>query len=61
METNIPQINENQFLITVPDADNVNHIVVFLTGASAFPEGTGGAGNDQKNEMLSIAIYRQEK
>ncbi|XP_011306503.1 protein OPI10 homolog [Fopius arisanus] len=43
VETNIPQINVNQFLINVPDADNVNHIVVFLTGTIPFPEGTGGA------------------
>ncbi|XP_015122223.1 protein OPI10 homolog isoform X2 [Diachasma alloeum] len=37
-------MNQNQFLITVPDADNVNHVVVFLTGSIPFPEGTGGAG-----------------
>ncbi|XP_015122225.1 uncharacterized protein LOC107044727 isoform X4 [Diachasma alloeum] len=44
VETNILQMNQNQFLITVPDADNVNHVVVFLTGSIPFPEGTGGAG-----------------
>lgn len=30
---------------TIPDADNINHIVVFLTGIMPFPEGTAGQGN----------------
>lgn len=43
VQTDFQQIGENQFLITVPDADNINHIVVFLTGSVSFPDGTGGA------------------
>ncbi|XP_071874508.1 protein OPI10 homolog isoform X1 [Bombus fervidus] len=43
VQTDFQRIGENQFLITVPDADNINHIVVFLTGAIPFPDGTGGA------------------
>lgn len=43
VQTDFQQIGENQFLITVPDADNINHIVVFLTGTIPFPDGTGGA------------------
>jgi hypothetical protein len=31
-------------VITIPDADNINHLVVFLTGTSPFPEGFGGSG-----------------
>ena len=38
-------VGEKQFLITIPDADNINHVVVFLTGAVAFPNGFGGLGN----------------
>ncbi|KAF5273391.1 hypothetical protein FQA39_LY07408, partial [Lamprigera yunnana] len=33
---------EKQFLTTILDADNINHVVVFLTGAVPFPEGTAG-------------------
>ncbi|XP_063988155.1 protein OPI10 homolog isoform X1 [Diachasmimorpha longicaudata] len=43
VDTNVLRMNDTQFLVTVPDADNVNHIVVFLTGNVPFPEGTGGA------------------
>lgn len=44
MQTEFQQINESQCITTILDADNVNHIVVFLTGAIPFPEGTGGQG-----------------
>lgn len=44
VQTDFQQIGENQFLNTVPDADNINHIVVFLTGIIPFPDGMGGAG-----------------
>ncbi|KAF5270444.1 hypothetical protein FQR65_LT05633 [Abscondita terminalis] len=40
--TEFQQINEKQFLTTIIDADNINHVVVFLTGAVPFPEGTAG-------------------
>ncbi|EFN79212.1 protein OPI10 homolog [Harpegnathos saltator] len=43
VQTDFQQIGENQFLINVPDADNINHIVVFLTGTVPFPDGMGGA------------------
>ncbi|XP_014600092.1 PREDICTED: protein OPI10 homolog [Polistes canadensis] len=43
VQTDFQQIGENQFLITVLDADNINHIVVFLTGTIPFPDGMGGA------------------
>jgi hypothetical protein len=38
------QVGETQFLTTIHDADNINHIVVFMTGTVAFPQGMGGLG-----------------
>lgn len=43
VQTDFQQVSEMQFLITIPDADNVNHLVVFLTGVQAFPEAMGGS------------------
>lgn len=42
VQTQFEQISETKFLTTIPEADNVNHIVVFLTGVMPFPEGTAG-------------------
>ncbi|CAG9765142.1 unnamed protein product [Ceutorhynchus assimilis] len=42
VQTEFQQINEAHFVTTIPDADNINHIVVFLTGSVPFPEGTAG-------------------
>ncbi|XP_019865549.1 protein OPI10 homolog [Aethina tumida] len=42
VQTDFQPISETQSVITIPDADNINHIVVFLTGAMPFPEGTAG-------------------
>lgn len=36
------QVGVSQFLTTIHDADNINHIVVFMTGTVPFPQGTGG-------------------
>lgn len=44
VQTNYDRVGENQFLITIPEADNINHIVVFLTGNIAFPDGYAGLG-----------------
>ena len=32
-------------LFNIQDADNINHIAVFMTGQTPFPDGLGGAGN----------------
>lgn len=37
-------MESTKFLITIPNADNINHLVVFMTGACPLPEGTAGAG-----------------
>ncbi|CAH0552605.1 unnamed protein product [Brassicogethes aeneus] len=42
VQTEFQPISERQFVTTIQDADNINHIVVFLTGAVPFPEGMGG-------------------
>ncbi|XP_014249734.1 protein OPI10 homolog [Cimex lectularius] len=42
VQTNFDRVGEKQFLITIPEADSINHVVVFLTGAVAFPDGFGG-------------------
>jgi len=44
VQTDFQQLTDTQFVITIPDADNINHLVVFLTGTSPFPEGFGGSG-----------------
>lgn len=43
VQTDFQQVNETQFVITIPNADNTNHIVVFMTGQIPFPGGMGGA------------------
>lgn len=52
VQTNFQQITDSQFVITIPDADQINHLVVFLTGASPFPEGFGGSGWLEYKSML---------
>ncbi|XP_044727609.1 protein OPI10 homolog [Chrysoperla carnea] len=42
VQTDFQQVGENQFLTTITDADNVNHIVVFLTGQMPLPDGYAG-------------------
>ena len=53
------QVNENQFLFNIPDADNVNHIVVFMTGLTPFPDGMGAAGMfDFENGLQQTLNYQ---
>lgn len=44
VQTDFQQISDAQFVINIAEADNVNHVVVFLTGTTPFPEGMAGAG-----------------
>uniref|UniRef100_A0A1B6LN33 Uncharacterized protein n=1 Tax=Graphocephala atropunctata TaxID=36148 RepID=A0A1B6LN33_9HEMI len=42
VQINFEVIGERQFLSVVTDADNVNHIVIFMTGQLPFPDGMAG-------------------
>lgn len=42
VQTDFQLVGERQFLINIAKAENVNHIVVFLTGTLPFPDGSGG-------------------
>lgn len=44
VQTDFQQVETSKFLITIPEADNINHLVVFLTGLIPLPDGTAGAG-----------------
>jgi len=43
VSTNWEQVSPTNCIAEIPDADSVNHVVIFLTGAVPFPEGMGGA------------------
>ena len=47
-------MSENQILFNIPDADSINHIVVFMTGQVPFPDGLGGAGKYSKVQFFLI-------
>lgn len=53
VQTDFQQIDENKFLLNIPDADNINHVVVFLTGAVPLPAGAAGAGKKQPKTTYS--------
>ena len=59
-DTDGQQIGENQVLFIIQDADNINHIVVFMTGQTPFPDGLGGAGNcvETRGCNDSLLMYR---
>ncbi|XP_065206511.1 protein OPI10 homolog [Planococcus citri] len=42
VRTDFAQIDATHFTINICDADNLNHIAIFLTGATPFPDGTAG-------------------
>ncbi|RZF43031.1 hypothetical protein LSTR_LSTR001209 [Laodelphax striatellus] len=42
VQTEFQQVGEKQFLITIPEADDINHVAVFMTGTLPFPEGMSG-------------------
>lgn len=42
VQTDFAPLSETQFLITISEADTINHLVVFLTGLAPLPVGTVG-------------------
>lgn len=43
VQTDVQQVGETQFLFNIPEADNINHIVLFLTGTISLPDRMAGA------------------
>jgi len=43
VDTAFRQVDQTHFVIDVHQPDSFNHVVVFLTGQTPFPDGTGGA------------------
>merc|ERR1712243_68578 len=43
VSTKWEQASPTNFIAEIPEADSVNHVVVFLSGQVPFPEGIGGA------------------
>lgn len=37
MDTGFQQVESNKFLITIPEAESINHVVLFLTGITPLP------------------------
>ncbi|CAB3259001.1 unnamed protein product [Arctia plantaginis] len=42
VQTDFAPVSQTQFLTTITEADNINHLVVFLTGLAPLPAGTAG-------------------
>eukprot|EP00041_Stephanoeca_diplocostata_P012738 m.214083 g.214083 ORF g.214083 m.214083 type:complete len:193 (+) comp19068_c0_seq2:142-720(+) len=43
VNTDAQQVAENKFAFAIPSPESINHVVVFMTGAAAFPPGTGAS------------------
>lgn len=43
VQTDFHPVSETQFLFNIPEADKINHVVIFMTGQTPFPDDFGGA------------------
>ena len=43
VDTSFRSVDASHVLIDIDDVDSIHHVVVFLTGQQAFPDGMGGA------------------
>lgn len=57
VQTNFTQVDPTHFVINIPEADSINHLVVFLTGAIPFPDGFGGSGNCSVKACIHYKYY----
>ena len=46
VSTDFHAVDETHFVINVPEADNIRHIIVFLTGSQPLPDNTAAGGED---------------
>ncbi|GMT06648.1 hypothetical protein PENTCL1PPCAC_28822, partial [Pristionchus entomophagus] len=67
VQTDFRIVSDREAVIEIPDADSINHIVLFLTGACRFPEGMGGSvyirwpdGNGASNWHLLGSISNEK-
>lgn len=51
-QTDFMQVGDRQFCVNIPDADNINHVVVFLTGTMPLPENMSAAGSKYKTILF---------
>jgi Protein of unknown function (DUF775) len=47
-------IEESKFLINIPDADQINYLVIFLTGVIPLPIGAAGGESNLKFSRISL-------
>ena len=58
VSTDFQVVDETHFIINVPEADNIRHIIVFLTGSQPLPDNTAAGGeNTSKNNICLILFF----
>ena len=50
-------MDDSHILFNIPDANSVNHVVVFLTGQQPLAEGMGAAGNILQHITVLHLLY----
>jgi len=51
VQTDFEALTPTSFVINVPSAETINHVVVFLTGTTPFPVEMGGLGNILNSQL----------
>ncbi|CAG0901869.1 unnamed protein product, partial [Cyprideis torosa] len=59
VQTDFQRVDETHFMMNIHDADSINHVVVFLTGAEPLPEGFGGSGHNARKFIEVKDAWRQ--